>query len=334
MIRQASLYPLTLAGDNVGILATPAYPLDVGGAIRGTNIYNTGLTSGRVPYVTTGGLLTNSAKLTFDGDSLGLNSVNTNIPFSVSVVNGSNGYWTFSRQAGYIAGLILRTSGSNRWIFGANADSESGSAAGTNFVLMSYDDAANFIGTPFLLQRSNGVLTLTNDDAATNSITSALINAHNTSGTPASGFGFGHTVKLESSTTASQTAAQQDVLWVDATHATRNSLVRGTNNYAGSAVGYYGFWSRSGIDGTARTIILNATGDVTNNITLMYSVKNETSGYSGGVVNLQPNTSYLIYSDADATNTLTLTCASDGSLTVARTAGSQTYSVAVWGVWI
>jgi hypothetical protein len=31
---------------------------------------------------------------------------------------------------------------------------------------------------------------------------------------------------------------------------------------------------------------------------------------------------------------LTLTCAADGSVTVARTAGAQTYSIILWGVWL
>jgi len=39
------------------------------GAITGTSLTDTGLTSGRVPYATTGGLLTNSANFTFNTDS-------------------------------------------------------------------------------------------------------------------------------------------------------------------------------------------------------------------------------------------------------------------------
>lgn len=100
------------------------------------------------------------------------------------------------------------------------------------------------------------------------------------------------------------------------------------------AVGYFSVWSASGIDDTPETIIANGTGDVSAVITLLYAVQNETAGSGGGVVNLTPNTSFNIYSDGDGDNILTLTCAADGSVTVARTAGAQTYSLIVWGVWL
>lgn len=100
------------------------------------------------------------------------------------------------------------------------------------------------------------------------------------------------------------------------------------------AVGSFGIWSGSGIDDTPETIIANGAGDVGAVITLLYAVQNETSGNSGGVVNLMPNTSYNIYSDGDADNVLTLTCAADGSVSVARTVGAQTYSLIMWGVWL
>src|SRR5512139_697492 len=100
------------------------------------------------------------------------------------------------------------------------------------------------------------------------------------------------------------------------------------------SVGYFGVWSGSGIDDTPETIIANGAGDVSAVITLLYAVQNETSGTGGGVVNLTPNTSFNIYSDTDADNVLTMTCAADGSVSVARTAGAQTYSLIVWGVWL
>ena len=46
---------------------------------------------------------------------------------------------------------------------------------------------------------------------------------HNTSGTPAAGFGSGALFRLESSTTADQDAAKIEVSWTDATHATRKA---------------------------------------------------------------------------------------------------------------
>jgi len=94
------------------------------------------------------------------------------------------------------------------------------------------------------------------------------------------------------------------------------------------------YWSESGIESTARTIIADEAGDVTSTITLLYSVKASDGSSSGGTVNLAPGTSALIYSDTTVANALTLTCAADGSVTVARSAGALTYDVVIWAVWL
>ena len=61
------------------------------------------------------------------------------------------------------------------------------------------------------------------ESSATNAVTNVVTIGHDTSGTAAAGFGAGLLYKLESSTTAGQSAARIQVLWNDATHATRKA---------------------------------------------------------------------------------------------------------------
>ncbi len=58
-------------------------------------------------------------------------------------------------------------------------------------------------------------------DTATNAITAALTLAHNTSGTPAAGYGASLVAKLESSTTEDTEVGRDAWLWNTATHASR-----------------------------------------------------------------------------------------------------------------
>lgn len=70
---------------------------------------------------------------------------------------------------------------------------------------------------------SAGLLTATALDAATNAATVACTLGHNTSGTPAAGFGSEVRTQLQSSTTVSQDAAGDVTTWATATHATRKA---------------------------------------------------------------------------------------------------------------
>ena len=54
----------------VQVLASKATSSGTFGALSATSITNSGLTSGRIVYTTTGGLETSSATLTYDGTSL------------------------------------------------------------------------------------------------------------------------------------------------------------------------------------------------------------------------------------------------------------------------
>lgn len=103
----------------------------------------------------------------------------------------------------------------------------------------------------------------------------------------------------------------------------------GTRHESGSK-----FWSDTGIGAGGSTIIANGAGDVTKVITVMYAVSEEAGADTGGgTVTLEPTPdSFAVCSDG--TNICTLTCNADGSVTIARSAGAETYSASLWMVWI
>lgn len=150
----------------------------------------------------------------------------------------------------------------------------------------------------------------------------------------AAGFGVGMVFNAESATDGQyRDQAKLGAEWTDATDATRNALVRLNTYPSGSAVGYSGFWSGTAIAAAAQTIILNAAGDVTKIITIQYAVNEITgAGTAGGVVVLTPTpTSWVLYNDG--VDALTITCNANGSVTIARTAGADTFEATLWMVW-
>lgn len=94
-----------------------------------------------------------------------------------------------------------------------------------------------------------------------------------------------------------------------------------------------------GVDGTARTIIPDAAGDVLYGVMPIWAVRasdGNTQGgaYStGGTVLLTPGASMAIYSAAGP-NTLTLAVSAAGAVTVQRTAGALTYKVSLLLHWL
>lgn len=90
--------------------------------------------------------------------------------------------------------------------------------------------------------------------AATNAVTNVLTIGHNTSGTASASFGSRVLWELESSTTADQSAAALDVIWTDATHATRTSKVILSGTRSGTL---YELAAFSGAEG----VVLNETGE-------------------------------------------------------------------------
>lgn len=178
------------------------------------------------------------------------------------------------------------------------------------------------------------VAQFTDNTAATNTVRDVGVFEADSTGTAAAGFGAAIVLKAETATNNTiATTARLETVTTDAAAATHNDRLQFETYPSGSAVGHMAFWSGTAIDGTAQTIIANGTGDVTKVITLQYTSAEITgTDVSGGVVVLEPGDTFTVLTDI--TNTLTLTCAADGSVTIARSAGTDTYKFAATMVWL
>ena len=96
-------------------------------------------------------------------------------------------------------------------------------------------------------------------------------------------------------------------------------------------VGSTGFaWTGAGI--TAAETVL-ADGSLGNVVTVMYAVAEEVgTNTGGGVATLEPGDSVVICNDG--TNACTLTCTAGGGLTLARSAGADSYAASLWVVYV
>lgn len=201
-----------------------------------------------------------------------------------------------------------------------------GGGAVTDLIFSTLDSTATL--RERLRIANTGLSTFTRENATTNAVDTVLTLAHNSTGTAAANFGGAIALNLESATTSDQTAAALKWLWTDATHVTRTSRA----DIETTGPGHCAAWGYNGVDGTARYIINNGTGDVTEGVTVQY-VASEVTGTDsyGGVVYLEPSDSFAICTDG--TNTLVMTCAADGSLYVQRSAGTDTFKFSCWAVW-
>jgi hypothetical protein len=179
--------------------------------------------------------------------------------------------------------------------------------------------------SPVHIWRKSSPVTLSSQTALTIEATST--------GTPGAKFGVKTDYLLESSTTNGQAAATDEVLWSDATHATRTALRRQSTVGNAATAGYAGQWSHNAVGTSAVTVIPDGTGDVTASLTMIYNVKDNTSGgTSGGLITLLPDASSVnLYNDG--TYSLAISCAVNGSVTVTAT-GAHTFTVGLTGGWI
>lgn len=117
-------------------------------------------------------------------------------------------------------------------------------------------DIGSSLGTTTTTMR--GLTVASAIDTATNATSDVVRIAHNTSGAPTTNFGSAVRWLLESSTTVDQNAAQINVLWTTATHASRQAAMV---FYAYDAGGAREFL-RGGANGTAPTIGFLGAGAV------------------------------------------------------------------------
>lgn len=146
--------------------------------------------------------------------------------------------------------LRARTGSVHRWGFGANADTESGSSAGSNFVVEAYNDAGGLIDNPVFINRASlGQIILggTNRDIVVSAGSKLLFGTTGNLGFRRSGDGFAvHFFTGDSGT---------DALLPDTTTAGNNPSL-GNSGYR-----WNGVYSNSGdFSGTITTAAIAATG--------------------------------------------------------------------------
>lgn len=122
------------------------------------------LTSGRVPFVTTGGLLTDSANFLF-GSGTGILTIGT-------AAQAFNSRIDINSASGFNRGILMQTGGLSRWFVFADTSTESGSDAGSTFILRAYTDAGASIDSPIsIIRAAGGAITLARPVTCTGVVT-------------------------------------------------------------------------------------------------------------------------------------------------------------------
>ena len=200
----------TGTGNNV-LSASPTLT----GTVAGASLSLSSLTSGRVPYAGTAGLLQDSANLLFNGTTLTANTIGaftlsgtvagggnqlnnviigTTTPLAGSFttlsatgdVTGGNG----STQARLIANssaaqfsdVLFQTASLNRWAI-EKSGAESGSNAGGDLYIYRYSDAGGYLGNPLTINRASGLVTANTSLAVTGTLSATGTLSGGTSGT-------------------------------------------------------------------------------------------------------------------------------------------------------
>lgn len=105
-------------------------------------------------------------------------------------------------------------------------------------------------------------------------------------------------------------------------------LARGTG-----AVGGFIFYRYAALDGTARTIVPDDENDVARGLWIMWAGYTSSGVFFGGCNQCANGGALKLYDDG-GTNTLQLAVAAAGAATVSRTAGTKTYDLVAWVVWL
>lgn len=103
------------------------------------------------------GATTLSGTLTQNSTTATFNSATSHF---LNVIGAEYGVVTVSAGSGYTAGIEFRQLGSSRWQWFKSEQTESGSNAGSNLRLYSYNDAGGYLGNPITVTRSTGAISL------------------------------------------------------------------------------------------------------------------------------------------------------------------------------
>lgn len=101
-----------------------------------------------------------------------------------------------------------------------------------------------------------------------------------------------------------------------------------------TAIGNGCAWSYDGVAGTAVDVVKNGTDDVLYVLSGQFVIRDSAGNVAGGQITATaPSGTFNLYDDG-GTNTCQLQVNADGSVTVQRTAGSRTYKVMLFLVWL
>lgn len=151
---------------------------------------------------------------------------------------------------------------------------------------------------------------VTLENSTTNAVNNIVTISHNSTGTPAAGFGAGLLFTLESSTTVDQSAARFTVAWKVATHASRTVTSKWlASDFNGEREGLcvesdgtQALIGAYGVAAVARPSAYTQTFSTADKTLGAYTADNEGSAYSG-IDNLQGGSVYAQVADLNALRT-------------------------------
>lgn len=100
-----------------------------------------------------------------------------------------------------------------------------------------------------------------------------------------------------------------------------------------NAIGGCMYWEYDGVDGTARTVIPDGVGDVISRVWVAYIVVPSSGSQTSSQITAATSTTTSINTGGGADN-LNFIVNANGSVQVQRSAGTATFKVALWLLWI
>lgn len=129
---------------------TATFPVLTGNSIL--TLSNATLTSGRIPFATTNGILTDSSTIQWDNATGRLTVLRIGQFGDAS----NTGVVQIAGAAGTTRLLQYLTGSTARWDYRANSTAESGANAGSDFQITAYTDAGGTIDSPLTITRASG----------------------------------------------------------------------------------------------------------------------------------------------------------------------------------
>jgi hypothetical protein len=170
LLPQDTYQGLIKVGDNTAITSTLKTLSDGAGnnlpmQASSTGINFTGTTSGLVSGVSGAIQFSNGSAFASDAANLFWDDANNRLGLGISTplgilhlkVAAGTTRMLLDGDAGQSKIITYRTAGLQRWGLYSNNVAESGSNAGSNFVLRRYNDAGTLLGTPLEVNRATGV---------------------------------------------------------------------------------------------------------------------------------------------------------------------------------